>query len=145
MTASISFYDAFKANMGAVPLDIKSDTYKLMLVTSTYTINTTTHAVKADVTNELATANGYTAGGITMTSPTYAQVAGVATWDAADTSVTASGGSLVFRRGVIYDDTSASDYLVLSILFDTTPADITVLSGNTFTVQWNASGIFTLT
>ena len=143
MTMSLSFYDSFKANLGATPLDMNSDTFKMMLVTSSYTF-AATHTQKSDITNELSTANGYTAGGATLASLVFSQTSGTAKWDADDVAWTASGGSLVFRRGVIYDDTSASDLLVLSVLFDTTPADITVLSGNTFTVTWNASGIFTL-
>jgi len=142
MTASISFYNEWKANIGKAA-NLSSDTFKMVLVTSTYTF-AATHSVYADVTNELSTANGYTAGGATLGSVTWSQTSGTATFDAADTSWTASGGSLVFRRGIIYDDTVSGDPLVASILFDTTPADITVLSGNTFTVQWNASGIFTL-
>lgn len=143
MTASLSFYDAFKANLGAIPLDMNSDTFKMMLVSSSYTFSAS-HSQKSDITNELSTANGYTAGGAALSGLVFNQTSGTAKWDADDVTWTASGGSLVFRRGVIYDDTSASDLLVLSVLFDTTPADITVLNGNTFTVQWGASGIFTL-
>jgi hypothetical protein len=143
MTASLSFYDSFKANLGATPFDMNSDTFKLMLVSSSYTFSAA-HTQKSDITNELSTANGYTAGGATLSNLVFSQTSGTAKWDADDVSWTASGGSLVFRRGVIYNDTTAGDLLVCSILFDTTPADITVLSGNTFTVQWNASGIFTL-
>lgn len=144
MTASLSFYDTFKSNLGATPLDMNSDTFRMMLVTSSYTF-AATHTQKSDITNELSTANGYTAAGAALATLVFSNTAGTTKWDADDVSWTASGGSLVFRRGVIYDDTSASDLLVLSVLFDTTPADITVLNGNTFTVQWNASGIFTLT
>lgn len=143
MTASISFYDSFKANLGHTPLDMDSDTFKIMLVTSSYTFSAA-HTQKSDITNELSTANGYTAGGATLSGLVFSQTGGVAKWDANDVSWTASGGNLVFRRGIIYDDTSAGDLLVCSILFDTSPADITVLSGNTWTITWSASGIFTL-
>lgn len=144
MTASLSFYNSFKAAIGFTPLDMNSDTFRMMLVTASYTF-AATHTVKADITNELSTANGYTAAGQDMTSMVFSQTSGTAKWDADDLSWTASGGNLVFRRGVIYDDSSSGDPLILSVLFDTTPADITVLNGNTFTIAWNASGIFTLT
>jgi hypothetical protein len=39
---------------------------------------------------------------------------------------------------------SQVDPLIASILLDTTPADVTATAGNTLTLQWNASGIFTL-
>ena len=51
------------------------------------------------------------------------------------------------RYAAIYDDTVASpvvDPIVCSTLLDTTPADVTATDGNTFTIQMNASGIFTL-
>jgi hypothetical protein len=40
---------------------------------------------------------------------------------------------------------SQVDPLVASILLDTTPADVTTTTGNTLTLQWNASGIFAVT
>ncbi len=146
MTAdALQFYNAFKANIGNGSMDLDTNTFKLMLVTSTYTF-AATHSQKSDITNELSTANGYTANGATLASVTWAQSSGTAKFDSNDPSWTASGGSLVFRRGVLYDDTSTNDLLVGSVLFDNTPANITVTDGNTFTVQVNASnGWFTLT
>lgn len=143
MTASISFYNSFKEYVADGTIDLDSHTFKVMLVSSSYTFSAA-HTVKADITNELSTANGYTAGGATLGSVTWGQTGGTATFDAADTVWTASGGSITARRAVIYSDTAASDELVASVLLDTTPADVTVTSGNTLTLQWNASGIFTL-
>ena len=40
---------------------------------------------------------------------------------------------------------AASNNLIAYGLMDDTPADVTVTDGNTLTLQWNASGIFTLT
>jgi hypothetical protein len=69
----------------------------------------------------------------------------VTTFDAADTTWNASGGSITARRAIIYDDTATNDDLVASILLDNTPADVTATAGNPLTLQWNASGIFTST
>lgn len=49
---------------GAVDSD--TDTFKVMLVTATYTPNKSTHLKRSDVTNEV-TGTGYTAGGVTVT------------------------------------------------------------------------------
>jgi hypothetical protein len=60
---------------------------------------------------------------------------------------TASGGSITARYAVIDDDTvttPVADPLVCYSLLDNSPADLTATDGNTFTVQMNASGIFTL-
>jgi hypothetical protein len=144
MAASITFYNSFREFVADGTIDLDTHTFKVMLVSSSYTFSAA-HTVKTDITNELSTANGYTAGGATLTSVTWGHSGGTATFDAADTVWSASGGSITARRAVIYDDTAASDELVASVLLDTTPADVTATDGNTLTLQWNASGIFTIT
>jgi hypothetical protein len=144
MAASISFYNNWKAAISDVA--IRSATIKVTLHSSSYTF-AATHSVYADLTNELSTANGYTNGGATLSSVTWGQTSGTATFDAADTTWTASGGSIVARRAVIRavgTFNSQVDPLIASILLDTTPADVTTTTGNTLTLVWNASGIFTL-
>lgn len=143
MAASISFYNSFKEYVADGTIDLDTHTFKVMLVSSSYTFSAS-HTVKADITNELSTANGYTAGGEALTSVTWGQTGGTATFDAADTTWNATGSGITARRAVIYDDTATNDELVASILLDTTPADVTATAGNTLTLQWNASGIFTL-
>jgi hypothetical protein len=143
MAASISFYNSFKEYVADGTIDLDSHTFKVMLVTSSYTFSAA-HTQKSDITNELSTANGYTAGGATLASVTWGQTGGTATFDAADTTWTASGGSITARRAVIYSDTATNDELVCSILLDTTPADVTATDGNPLTLAWSGSGIFTL-
>lgn len=137
-------YDTAKLNIGDGTTDLNSHTFKIALFTSSSNANTLTNSTLASLTNQVANANGYTTGGNTLASVTWTQTGGVATFDAADTTWTASGGSITARFAVIYDDTSASDSLVAVCLLDTTPADVTVTDGNTLTIQFNASGIFTL-
>lgn len=144
MTASITFYNNWKAAVDEAVL--RTATVKLTLHTSSYTF-AATHSVYADLTNELSTAVGYTNGGQALASITWGQTSGTATFDAADTVWTASGGSIVARRGVLRvvgTINSQVDPLIASILMDTTPADVTTTDTNTLTFQWNASGIFTL-
>ena len=108
--------------------------------------NAATQTVYADLTNELSTANGYTSGGATLGSVTWAQSTVTMTWDAADTSWAASGGSITARYAVIRSTVTANGHvepLVAYILLDISPADVTATTGNTFLLQWNASGIFT--
>lgn len=143
MAASISFYNSFREFLADGTIDLDTHTFKVMLVSSAYTFSAA-HTVKANITNELATANGYTAGGAALGSVTWGHTGGTATFDAADTVWTASGGSITASRAVIYDDTATNKELVASVLLDTTPADVTATAGNTLTLQWNASGIFTL-
>jgi len=111
---------------------------KCMLVTSGYSFNQETHTVKADITNEVS-GTGYTAGGAFLTSPTVAEATRVTTFDAADVSWASS--TITARGAVLYDDAAANDPLIAFIDFG---ADKSSDNG-TFTVQWSASGILTLT
>lgn len=118
--------------------DIDSDTWKMALFLSTSNIGAAS-TTYAGVTNEHANANGYTTGGIAMTL-TLAGTTTV-TADGNDPVWTASGGSIVARFAVIYE---VSGNVLCYCLLDSAPADVTVTTGNTLTVQLNASGIFTL-
>lgn len=118
--------------------DIDTDTWKMALFLSTSNIGAAS-TTYAGVTNEHANANGYTTGGISMTL-TLAGTTTV-TVDGNDPVWTASGGSIVARFAVIYE---VSGNVLCYCLLDSAPADVTVTTGNTLTVQLNASGIFTL-
>jgi len=149
MTAdSWIIYDEFKERMGDGTIDMDGDTFKLALFLSTSNcgnraVGTT---ILADLTNQHANANGYTTGGVTLSSVTWVESSGTITFDCADPTWTASGGNLVFRFGVIWDDTPAApaDPLVGYTIFDNTPADVTVLDGNVFTMNVHTNGLFTL-
>lgn len=119
--------------------DIDTDAYKMALFLSTSNIGAASTTF-AGVTSEHAAANGYTAGGIAVTL-TLAGTTTVTVDVATDPVWTASGGSIVARFAVIYE--VAGDVLCYCTL-DSTPADVTVTTGNTLTVQINASGVFTL-
>ena len=147
MAASITFYHSFREYMADGTIDLDTDTFKVTLHSSSYTPSTA-HTIYTDATNELTTANGYTNGGATLGSVTWNRSSGTVTFDAADTSWTASGGSIVARYAVIRKDGTANAIvspLIAYILLDTTPADVTATAGNPLTLAWNASGIFTLT
>jgi hypothetical protein len=138
----------FPENLGGgnsasdAPLDLLSDTIRQTLHTSTWTPNYSTNEVKADATNELSTANGYTALGVTLASKTYVASALVTTFDAADTSWTFTG-AVTFRHAPLWDDTSTTPVDALIMNFDT-GGDQT-LNGVTAAFQFNASGVFAFT
>lgn len=124
--------------------------FRLALVASTWTPANSTDEVFADVTNELATANGYTAGGIALTSVTLTQTAGVVKFTSAAAVWTASGGSIAaWRRGVVYYLGTLNgkvNPIVGHFLGDSAPADIPATTAtNTLTVTMNAAGILTAT
>lgn len=145
MAVTINFYDQFMEFVGDGGIDMDGDTFKVELYNSTHTF-TAANTARANVSaNALATANGYTNPGQDLASVTWASVTGTQTFDAADTTWTASGGSIgPASDAVIYSDTSTSpsvDLLVCSIDFD---GDQTAGDGTDFKITYNASGIFTV-
>lgn len=140
-----TLYNTFAELVADGTIDLDTHTFKCMLTSSSYTPNLA-HDEKVDVTNELATANGYTAGGATLTGVTWAQVSGVAVFDSDSVQWTPSGGAITARYAVLYDDTATNDKLVGYMLLDATPADVSRSSPDLFTITPHASqGWFTIT
>jgi hypothetical protein len=129
----------------AFAIDYLSDTIKATLHNNTYVPNIDTHEVFTDATNELTTANGYTAGGVTLANKTvtYNATGNVTTYSADDFSWTASGGSLVFRYVVIWRDGTVDP--LIGYIDANAGGNLTLADGNTFTVDITASGLFTAT
>ncbi|MGD9879033.1 MAG: hypothetical protein AB7E70_20950 [Hyphomicrobiaceae bacterium] len=145
-------YDIARERMGDGTYDMDGDEFKmaLFLSTSDAATLTTANSDYGDLTNEHANNNGYTTGGVSITGTITAANQWLLTsstikFDTDDAVWTASGGSIVARFAVIYDDTHASDGLLCMTTLDNSPADVTVTAGNTLTVQINASGVFTIT
>ncbi len=141
-------YESAKLAIFNGDVDFTNDSFKINLYLSTSNANTLTAATineLSDITNQVATAFGYTQNTKAVTI-TLANSTGTITIDETTNPVwTASGGSITARFAVIYDDTHASDLPIAVCLLDTTPADVTATDGNTFTVSINASGLFTMT
>lgn len=145
------FPDKAKLNMfSATDLLNTANTFKLTLHTSAWTPNNSTNEVYADATNELATANGYTSGGITLANDALTQAAGVVKFMTDPAVWTASGGSIpAWRYGLVRASGTLNgkvDPIVGYFLGDSTPADVpATTTGNTLTVTPSASGIMSAT
>lgn len=126
-------------------IDLLDDTIKVALTTNAYTPNQDTHDYFNDVTNELSTANGYTAGGDTLASDTFTSTLNVATYDANNTVWTSSGAGFTARRAVTYDSTPGSAATNPLLWWMDFGQDETASGGGTFTLNYNASGISTIT
>lgn len=131
-------------------LDLDSNSLNLALFQSTSNCNTLSvgTGVYGDLTNEVAAANGYSTGGAALTALSITQTSGTGKFTATLPTFTASGGNIVFRFAVIYVNATVNTIvkpLVAVCLCDTTPADTTILNGNSLQFVANASGIFTLT
>lgn len=142
--ATFTFFHEFKRYLGDGTIDLDTHTHKAVLTNSAPTVGTNT--VLADIT-QIANGNGYTTGGVTLSSVTWAETgAGTGVWrfSCADFSWTASGGSIgPFRYVVVYDDTPSSPADPLIGYWDYGTA-LTITDGNTFTDDIQANGIFEL-
>lgn len=140
-------YNKFPEYMGDGSMDMDDDTFNVALFLSTSNCATLTHDDYADLDNEHANQYGYVTKGQALDSVTWAESSGTITFDSANEVFTASGGSIICRFAVIFDDTMTSpvaDGLVAFSLLDNTPLDVTVTTGNTLTISMHTSGILTL-
>jgi hypothetical protein len=127
---------------GTAPFDLNTDTIKAALAQSGYTPNQDTHDFFNDITNE-ASGTGYTAGGKTLTTPTvaYDTATNVIKFDADDVAWT--GATFTARYAIVYKDTGTPSTSPLLFYVDF-GGDQAVSSG-TFTINWHANGLITLT
>ncbi len=135
-------YNSFKADVSNALIDLTDDTIKILLVTSAYTPDIDTHTRRSFISNEVS-GTGYTAGGNTLSGKSVTQdnANDRMVFDATDSEWTSS--TITARGAVIYKDTgvAANDNLICYLDFVTDQSS----SNGTFTVQFNASGILTLT
>lgn len=138
-------YEQAKLDIANGLIDFDTHSFKINLYLSTSNCNTLSGTTTlASLTNQVATAFGYTQNTKAVTITT-ANSGGTITVDETTNPVwTASGGSITARYAVIYDDTHASDQAVCVCVLDTAPADVTATDGNTFTITMSASGLFTI-
>lgn len=119
-------------------VDWVADSVKVALCTATYTPNQDTHVFFSDITNELTTAGGYTAGGVALAgkSVSYDTASNETRLIASASSWTSA--SFTARYAIVYVDTAGAattDPLLGWVDFG---ADETVASG-TFTITWDAT------
>lgn len=141
MSVSAHLYDNVFNALHAKDVDLTGDSFYVMLCTSSYTPNQGTHAFKSDVTNEVS-GTGYTANGALLASVTYTLTTHVWTWTAGNTTWTTT--TLTARYAVIYDRTPATDAARRLVGYVDFGGDQTTSSAD-FVINWNASGIFTIT
>lgn len=132
-------YTSFKRDIMNGAIDLDTDTIKVMLVTSSYTVSAA-HTKRSDITNEVS-GTGYTAGGATIGSPTVTNVSTNGVFDGSDVAWTTS--TITARGAVLYKSrggASSADELICYLDFGTDK----VSTAGTFTISWNASGILNL-
>lgn len=139
MSTDVILYDHTAKNFGLARIDWEDDTIKLALVTSSYTPSGA-HTVWADVSGNEASGTGYSAGGESLSGKSASN-------DKLDASdVTFSTVTVTFRYGIIYKSgtvDSLTNPLIGYVLFDDTPADVSVSAAD-YPVVWNSKGVIEL-
>jgi hypothetical protein len=142
MATWVMFHEAM-LNIGNGAADLDSHTFKAVLTNTAPTQADDDEL--ADIT-QIAASNGYTTGGVTLTSVTFTESgAGTGIWvfTCADFSWTASGGTMPdFRYVVIYDDTATNDKLMVYADYGGT---VQITNGNSFTVDVQSNGVIRFT
>lgn len=142
--ATFQLFHEFKKFLGDGTIDLDSHTFKAVL--SNTDLDVAVADLYGDVT-EIANGNGYTTGGITMTSVTWTETGsgtGVWRWGFADFTWTASAGSIgPFQYVYFYDDTPTSPADPLVGKLDRGSA-VTIAAGDSFTVDVGANLVFDL-
>jgi len=128
---------------GTSGIDLNSDTFKCALytnsITGTYNFDTTNTYNSAPWDNNEVSGSGYVSGGGSCASPTLTISSGKIVFDANDVSW--SSATFTARGCLLYDDTISPKSGIVAVNFG---SDFTATAG-TFTIQWNPSGIFTIT
>jgi len=135
-----TFTNTTRTNLVNGTFDLDTDSFKCALVTSSSNISATS-TTWAGVTGEVATAYGYTAGGITVSPFALAGTTSVTVKFASNPTWVASGGSIVARWAVIYE---VSGNVLCYCLLDNTPANVTVTTGNSLAIDGITNAIFTI-
>ncbi len=135
-----AIYNGFKNKIGGIDWsDNSTTTIKVMLVTSSYTLNIDTHIFIDDVSNEVV-GDGYTSGGaeIITRSVTTDTSNDLAKYDGDD--VTWASSTITARGAVIYKDsgTPSTSPLIAYIDFG---IDKESISGD-FVIEWHTDGVF---
>ena len=124
-------YNSCLNDMATGAIDFDTDTFKIMLVTSSYTPNKDTHTKRSNVTNEI-TGTGYSSGGttttVTVTNDTANDRIDIDFSDVSWTSATLTAAAAVIYKST---GTAASDNLVAYLDF----AGNVISTTGTFTVD----------
>lgn len=142
------FEDVFE---NTTAMDLNSDTFKVALYNNSITpdqtvtsANTAFNAGQWATANEVSESGQWATGGVALSSVTSAFSSNVYTFDAADTA-SGSAADLASVFGCeVYDDTITTPVADQGLCFNYFGGSNSVVNG-TFTVVWNASGIFAVT
>lgn len=140
MAVTASLYGGFLKSLAAKQVNLNSDTFKVMLLSNSYTPSDT-HQYQSDLGGTEITGTGYTAGGATLSSVTAAYTAAIA--NPTSLAQTPSGTGGTFAAGTYYWVVTAVDAVGESAISNEVTATLTGSTSSvalTWTAVTNATG-----
>lgn len=148
------FYASTREKMGLGSFSYATGPFRVALFKSASNCTDETLSIFNQLTNEIASGNGYSTSGRTLSAPTWLSVAaGTYRFDVSQWILTAGGGTIPAGRASADDDikfavvwvsaaASASRFLVCFSTLSTSAFNIT--DTNTLTITPSANGVFEL-
>lgn len=133
-----TWFDRALLKIATGVINLNSDSFKMALCGNAQTltalfVGSSADARYADLTAELATANGYTVGGVSLSSLSLARgAANQVIFTSASAAWTFTGGGVTFKYAVIYDNTGANKDLLGYVDMDTGGGTVSPVVGITF-------------
>lgn len=141
MAGTLKWYGKGLQHLVSGDIALDTDTFKILLCTSTYTPNQDTHEFRSDVTNEVANGNGYTTGGATLSGVSV-------TYDSATNQVRVSWtdptwptSTITARTAVIYKSRGGAATADELLAYVTNDIDVSSTNG-TFTVDLPSPALY---
>ena len=134
--ASFNKFNSFVVALGEANHDFSADTLTVAL-TASANAPLATNTQLSDLT-VISYAN---LSSRVLANVTSTQTSGTFKLDADDLVLTASGTVATFRYIVVYNETSTDDLLIGWYDYG---SNVTLLTGETFTINWDAAGILTV-
>ena len=134
--ASFNKFNSFVEALGEAKHDFSADTLTVAL-TASANAPLATNTQLSDLT-VISYANLRSR---VLANVTSTQTSGTFKLDADDLVLTASGTVATFRYIVVYNETSTDDLLIGWYDYG---SNVTLLTGETFTINWDAAGILTV-
>ena len=145
-------YNSAKSNIGNGTITLGAGVFKMVLAKAASNASTFALIAFGSLTNEVAAAGGYVAGGRNLLPATGKWIQGASakqqkfTMSSVGLAFTASGASIVdIKYAIIRNSVSSAASGKLLCWCQLSSANFTVTSPNTLTVLPAATGIFTLT
>jgi hypothetical protein len=142
-------YNKAKKKIGNTTINLAATTFRIALFQSAATspASLSTLSLLSQISNQVAEGNGYSSSGKALTSEVWTAGASDSQYkfDVSDVVWTGTGGSIAnIKYAVIFLSAASAGGCHVLCYSQLTSTPFTLASGNTLTIQMNASGVLTL-